>query len=269
MHALKIVAAIAVLLYGLVIVALYALQSRLIFFPGKLPPGFKFTASRNCQELFLPATDGERINALFFPNRGNSVILYFHGNAGNLGGWQFVGQDFLSTGYDFMIIDYRGYGKSSGKLSENGFYLDADAAYDYLIKKGFAPENILIYGRSIGSGVAVDLASRKPCQGLILESPYSSMEELATEKFPFFFPSLYLQYKFDNFGKINRVKSPVIFLHGLEDGLIPASHSRRLFESFKGKKKLIEVPGGSHNNLASFTAYVEFLKNFPAFFQAP
>jgi fermentation-respiration switch protein FrsA (DUF1100 family) len=269
MHALKMLAGIVIVLYVVVIVVLYTLQSRLIFFPGKLPPDFKFTARDDCQELFLPTRDGERINALFFPNRGNSVILYFHGNAGDLGGWQFVAQDFLSTGCNFLIIDYRGYGKSSGKISENGLYLDADAAYDYLIQKGFAPEDILIYGRSIGSGVAVDLASRKTCKGLILEAPYSSMGKLATEKFPFFFPSLYLQYKFDNLGKINRIKSPVIFLHGLQDNLIPPSHSRRLFETFNGKKKLIEVPGGSHNDLASFTAYVEFLKTFPAFFQAP
>lgn len=266
MHALKIVAALVVLLYCVVLAVLYALQSRLIFFPGKLSADFQFTCSGNCEEIFFKTSDGEVINALFFPNGGKRVILYFHGNAGDLSGWQFVAEDFLSTAYDFMIIDYRGYGKSSGELSETGFYLDADAAYDYLTKRGFAPENIVIYGRSIGSGVAVDLASRKTCQGLVLESAYSSMGKLAGEKFPYFFPSLYLKYRFDNISKINGVKCPVIFLHGSLDNLIPPSHSSRLFEKFTGKKKLIKVPRGGHNDLRAFHEYTEFLTDFTAFF---
>lgn len=147
------------------------------------------------------------------------------------------------------------------------FTLDAEAAYNYLIKEGFDPKNILIYGRSIGSGVAVDLASKKPCQGLILESAYSSMGKLANEKFPLFFPSLFLRYRFDSINKINQVKSPVIFLHGSGDTLIPPAHSRRLFGKFSGKKKLIIVAHGGHNDLNAFHEYASFLHDFPAFFR--
>jgi fermentation-respiration switch protein FrsA (DUF1100 family) len=248
-------------------VLLYAFQTRLIFYPGKLSPDFNFASDINGRELFINTADDERINGLFFPNTGKGVILYFHGNAGDLSGWQFVAQDFFSTGYNFLIIDYRGYGKSSGELSERGFYLDAEAAYNYLTKQGFDPKDIVIYGRSIGSGVAVDLASRKPCQGLILESAYSSMGKLANEKFPFFFPSLFLRYWFDSINKINKVKSPVIFLHGSGDTLIPPGHSRRLFEKFTGKKKLIMVQHGGHNDLNVFHEYASFLHDFPAFFR--
>lgn len=257
---LKSIAWIIVILYCLVIAVLYALQSRLIFYPGFLAEDFKFKLGNNDEELVLKTSDGEHISALFFRYNSPDVILYFHGNAGDLSGWQFVAEDFIPLGYNFLIIDYRGYGKSTGKLSEKGFYLDAQAAYDYLIKKGFAPENILIYGRSIGSGVAVDLASRQRCKGLILESPFSSLAKLANEKFPVFFPSLYLRYRFDNIGKINKVQSPVVFLHGSDDTLIPPGHSRRLFEHFRGKKKLVIVDRGSHNDLHAFHQYEQFLQ---------
>ena len=267
MQVLKIIAWIIVIGYGVIMVLLYTLQNRLIFYPGVLPPDFTFKLGADDEEITLKTADGERISALFFSNRSPDVILYFHGNAGDLSGWQFVAGDFTSLGYNCMIIDYRGYGKSTGKLSEKGMYLDADAAYQYLIGKGFTPTNILVYGRSIGSGAAVDLASKRPCKGLILESPFSSLSRLANEKFPLFFPSLLLKYRFDNIGKITQVKSPVIFLHGSDDTLIPYAHSKRLFEKFGGKKKLIIVDRGAHNDLHAFTQYEDFLKGvLPTFF---
>jgi hypothetical protein len=269
MNVLKSIAWTVVIIYVVVIILLYTLQSKLIFYPGVLARDFSFKLGPDDEEISLKTSDGEQISALFFPNKSHDVILYFHGNAGDLSGWQFVAEDFTALGYNFLIIDYRGYGKSTGKLSERGFYTDAEAAYQYLISNGFGPENILIYGRSIGSGVAVDLASRQPCKGLILESPFSSLSKLATEKFPLFFPSLFLKYRFDNVDKVNLVKSPVIFLHGSDDTLIPASHSHRLFEKFSGKKKLIIVDRGAHNDLHAFTQYEDFLKaELPAFFQS-
>jgi uncharacterized protein len=267
MSVLKVIAWIIVTFYCIILLLLYALQTRLIFYPGVLKADFKFRPDANSEETVLTTADGEHISALFFGNRSREVILYFHGNAGDLSGWQFVAEDFTAQGYSFMIIDYRGYGKSSGKLSEKGLYLDAEAAFDFLIKKGFDPAHILLYGRSIGSGVAVDLASKRTCKGLILEAPFISLTKLANEKFPLFFPSLLLKYKFESINKINRVKCPVIFLHGSDDTLIPPSHSAKLFEKFTGRKKLIIVDGGSHNDLNAFLQYEEFLKeDLPGFF---
>lgn len=267
MSILKTIAWIIVALYGVILILLYTLQSKLIFYPGVLDPTFRFKLGPNDTEVTLKTSDGEHISALFYSNKSTDVILYFHGNAGDLSGWQFVAEDFTGLGYNFFIIDYRGYGKSSGNVSEKGLYLDADAAWDYLVRRGFAPGNILVYGRSIGSGVAVDLAARKHCKGLVLESPYSSLGKLANEKFPLFFPSLLLKYRFDNLSKMANVKCPVIFLHGSDDTLIPASHSRKLFERFNGRKKLIVVDRGSHNDLHAFTEYEEFLRGvLPSFF---
>lgn len=267
MHAIKIIASVIVIFYGAVIVLLYTLQSKLIFYPGVLSPDFKFRLGMQDEEIFVKTEDGERINALFFKSERPDVILYFHGNAGDLSGWQFVSEDFTALGLNFMIIDYRGYGKSSGKISESGLYADGEAAYNLLIEKGFRPENILIYGRSIGCGIAVDVAAKNPCKGLILEAPFTSMSRLADEKLPFFFPSLFLKYRFNNLGKINRVKCPVIFLHGSADSLIPPKHSARLFDEFTGKKKMIVVEGGAHNDLHAFRQYEAFLgDDLPAFF---
>ena len=261
MSVVKSIAWIFVILYGLVIILFYTLQARLIFYPGRLDPDFKFRLEPTGEEVVLKTADGEQIHGLFFANQSADVILYFHGNAGDLGGWQFVADDFIALGYNFLIIDYRGYGKSSGKITEKGLYLDADAAFDFLLQKGFSPGDILVYGRSVGSGVAVDLAAKQSCKGLILESPFSSLSILANEKLPLFFPSLYLRFRFDNIGKMNRVKCPVIFLHGSDDTLIPPSHSAKLYEKFTGKKKMIIVDHGSHNDLHAFRQYDQFLKD--------
>lgn len=260
MQSLKILALVVIVLYIVVLVTLYVLQTRLIFYPGKLSQAFRFSSNGFGEEVVLETADSERISGLYFQGTRAEVILYFHGNAGDLSGWQFVAEDFTTSGYGVLIIDYRGYGKSSGTISEQGFYHDADAAYDFLIRrKKIQPDNIIIYGRSIGTGVAVELASKRHVKGLVLEAPYTSLGALANEKLPFFFPSLYMKYRFNNLGKINQVKSPVVFIHGTEDTLIPAAHSEKLFNTFKGKKEKIVVNGGSHNDLNDYPAYHKFV----------
>jgi fermentation-respiration switch protein FrsA (DUF1100 family) len=260
MNVIRIIAWTIIIFYALVIVLLYVLQTKLIFYPGKLGADHKFKLSHGAEEVMLKTADGESINGIFYKNKAREVILYFHGNAGDLSGWQYVAEDFTSHGYNFLIIDYRGYGKSSGEISEAGFYNDAAAAYDFLINKGFEPEQILVYGRSIGSGVAVDLAANRKCKGLVLESPFSSLSKLANEKLPFLFPSVFLRYRFDNVKKMNSVTCPVVFLHGSDDTLIPPAHSNRLYEAFAGKKSMIIVDRGAHNDLHAFRRYEDFLK---------
>jgi uncharacterized protein len=268
MKLLIVTAIVIIALYLMLIIVLYVLQARLIFYPAPLPGRFRFNLGNNGQECFLQTTDGERINALFFKGHRPEVILYFHGNAGNLSGWQFVAEDFTTPGYNLMIIDYRGYGKSTGSVSEHGLYNDAEAAYHFLLNdKGFKPSDIIIYGRSIGTGPAIQLASTYPCRGMVLEAPYVSLAKLANEKLPFLFPSFYLRFRFSNIQKINNVKNPVVFIHGDNDTLIPASHTEALYKKFTGPKKKVIVRGGSHNDLNSFPEYNAFLEGvLPSFF---
>lgn len=255
--------------YFAVIIVGCSLQTKLIFYPDKLSKDFKFELKKNQEVVFFKTKDGENVNALFYPGNKHDVILYFHGNAGDLSSWQFIAEDFNTIGYNFFIIDYRGYGKSSGTITEKGLYEDAEAAYQFLInEKGFPPNNIIIYGRSIGSGIAVELASRHETKGLILEAPYISLKKLVNQKVPFLFPSLFLNYHFDNIGKINSIKSPILFLHGTKDALIPLSHTNKLYEDFTGKKKKIVIQGGTHNDLNGFSEYHEaLLSTVPDLFQ--
>jgi uncharacterized protein len=138
-------------------------------------------------------------------------------------------------------------------------YNDAASALEYLLNRGFKREDIIIYGRSIGTGVAVDLASKENVGGLILEAPYTSLPDLADEKLPFLFPSLYIKFRFDNMKKIEKVHCPVIFVHGDVDTIIPHSHTQSLYEKFTGKKKLILITGGSHNDLNAFDQYTKLI----------
>ncbi|HYG18765.1 MAG TPA: alpha/beta hydrolase [Ohtaekwangia sp.] len=268
MQVLKVLAIIVIILYCVAIALLYFFQTRLIFFPGKLVSDYKFRLGLTGSEVFLTTKDGASINGIFYGGTRSEVILYFHGNAGDLSGWQFVAEDFTEHGYNILIIDYRGYGKSSGEISEDGFYRDADAAYDFLVReKDFNPRDIIVYGRSVGTGVAVDVASRLPLKGLVLESPYSSLGKLANEKLPFMFPSLYLSSSFDNLRKIASIRCPVIIIHGEKDTLVPVAHGKVLFDKIKSRKKMVLIPQGSHNDLNAFPEYDEFLRKvLPQFF---
>lgn len=256
------IAAFLVCAYLLAVLLAYLLQTKLLFYPAKLHSDFKFRADRSHEEVFLVTPDSEKINGLFFPASNDKVILYFHGNAGSLEEWQFVYRDFDSLGFNFFIIDYRGYGKSTGNISEAGFYKDAQAAYDFLLARGFTADNIVVYGRSIGSGVAVHLATHQQIAALILESPYISVEKLAIEKYRYLFPSLYLRYRFDNLSKIKAVKAPLLVIHGQRDGLIPFPHGQTLYNTFDGKKQLIAVKDGHHNDLSESPQFLPGILSF-------
>ncbi|AYB29728.1 alpha/beta hydrolase [Chryseolinea soli] len=251
-----------VLAYLLVVLLAFLLQKKLLFYPTRLPCDFKFRTDRRHEEVFLNTSDGEKIDGLFFSAPSDKVILCFHGNAGSLEDWQFVCDDFDSTGFNFFVVDYRGYGKSTGNISEAGFYKDAQAAYDFLLARGFEADHIVVYGRSIGSGVAVHLATHRQIAALILESPYISVEKLATEKYRYLFPTLYLRYHFDNLSRINAVKAPLLVIHGRRDDLIPFPHGQALYDAFDGKKQLIAVDGGHHNDLSRSPQFLPGILSF-------
>jgi len=248
------------IIYFAVLGLAYFFQEGVIFYPGKLQDDFVFELENGAEEVFIQTKDGERINGIYYPGSRPELVLYFHGNAGDLSNWQYVSQDFVRAGYHFFIIDYRGYGKSTGRIAESGLYNDARAAYNYVTAtKGFSPEQVIIYGRSIGTGIAIDLAGKVSSRGLILESPFTGLKNLARQKFSLILPSLILRFDFNNLAKINSVKSPVLFLHGSNDTLIPPSHSQQLFDSFDGKKEIVIVADGSHNDLSAFSAYQKLL----------
>ena len=239
---------------------MYFKQENMIFAPEALPPDFKFTFQERFEELNWPV-DGARINALHFrAAKPKGIVLYFHGNAGSLKNWGDVSPDFTRRDYDIVIPDYRGFGKSTGRIeSEKMLLQDAETAYAY-VKKNFPENQIILYGRSIGTGLAVHLARTNRPRMLILESPYFSLLDLAA-RYHSLFPrpllSLLVRYPMRTDLWIADVVCPVYLFHGEKDNVIPFSESERLSKLIRSEHQLITVPEGGHNNLEDFRQYRE------------
>lgn len=262
MNKYLIIVMVLVLIYLAVIMIVYTIQGSLMFHPTKLRKDYQFRSEFNFQEVFLSTSDHVEINGLFFNAKSEKVILYFHGNAGNLDSWSSVYNDLQPLGYNFFIIDYRGYGKSSGVISEEGLYIDAQTAYEYLLRENFKEENIIVYGRSLGTGIAVDLIEDKKVNSIILESPYTSFSGLVSEKAPYLFPSLYLKYELNSLKKIENINTPMLVIHGKRDELIPFEHGEKIYNNYKGKKVFLPIEGGTHNNLSEFSELTQGISTF-------
>jgi len=193
---------------------------------------------------YIPATGG----SFQYPGGGKPVVLFFHGNGGNIAHRLPTIQYFDELGADLFLIDYRGYGSSDGRPTEENMYADAGAAYRWLVEqKGKRADQIVIFGRSLGGAVAIDLATRVECAGLIVESSFSSAVDMGKTMFPYFPVGLLMRYKFDSIGKISRVSCPVLVTHSREDEIVPFWMGEALYTEARGLKKLYEF-AGNHNS---------------------
>ena len=240
----------------------YVAQEHIIFYPESLPPDFRYSFPYPFEEVTLPV-DGATMNALLFKAENKKgVILYFHGNAGNLEGWGEIAPEFTRRGYDIFIPDYRGFGKSTGKLkNEDMLHRDAERAYIYL-KERYPENQIILYGRSVGTGIAVHLAKSVKPRLLILETPFFSLLDTAKYHHPYMpnkLLKLILKYPLRTDLWISHVSCPVYLFHGTKDEIVPYSSSERLFPLINAEKRFVTIPGGGHNNLSDFKVYHEQL----------
>jgi hypothetical protein len=233
-------------------------QESLIFYPEILPPDYPFVFSEPFEEVTVPV-EAAALNALLFkaPNP-KGAVLYFHGNAGSLRTWGAVAGNFTSRGYDILIPDYRGFGKSTGNISdEKQMFDDGLAAYRLLTKTW--PENrIIVYGRSIGTGIATFVARSQKPRMLVLESPFLSLVDLASHHYPFLprpIISIFLRYPLRNDRWIGAVACPVYLFHGTKDDIIPFEHSAGLEALIRSPHRLIRIEEGGHNNLSDYGAF--------------
>ncbi|MFK7773210.1 MAG: alpha/beta hydrolase [Saprospiraceae bacterium] len=242
-------------LYLLICILLYFFQDRLIFFPQKLAVDHTFNFVGDFEEKFFQVDDKTMVHALhFFSKNPKGVILYFHGNAGALDDWGEVADDFVKMDYDVLISDFRGFGKSTGEMTEANFNQDAQMFYDFLLEKYDASE-IIIYGRSLGTGVAVDLASKNKAQQLILETPFANFADLAQNRFKIFPVKALLKFSFSNKDKIGKVDYPIHIFHGTNDEVIPYHHAKELESELKPTSTFTTIEFGSHNNISTFQEY--------------
>lgn len=249
---LKFILFFIVLIIGLIIFV-RIFEKQMIFYPIKYPAGEWDTTQLglSVEDCFFTTTDNTKLHGWFTPvNNSNKVLLWFHGNAGNITHRLDNIILFQKYGISTFIIDYRGYGKSRGQPSEQGLYLDAGAAYNFLVQeKGIKAENIIIFGRSLGGGVATQLALERDCAGLILESTMASVAAVARKVFPLLPSTAILQTRFDSIKKIRQIQVPVLIIHGTQDEILPYQQGQRLFEAANEPKFFYPVPGAGHNNL--------------------
>jgi uncharacterized protein len=250
--------------YALLIIVVYIIQERLIFRPEKLKPDFVYKYDIPFKELFIDAAPGVIINGLhFYAKDPLGLILYFHGNTRSIKGWAKYAKDFYRYHYDVVLVDYRGFGKSTGRKSEKEMLNDVQVVYDTLAVQ-YRENHLIVYGRSLGSGFAAKLASDNSPRYLILDSPYYNFTK-AVQRFIPVLPMRYvLRYRLGTDKWLGKVKCHTYIIHGSKDRLIPISQSQKLQQLNPRKITLITIEGGGHNNLPSFPEYHNFLRDILA-----
>ena len=214
----------------------------------------------------MDTSDGVKIHGWWVQHNGSrSVTLFLHGNAGNLTNRTPRIQEIVAAGSSVLMLDYRGDGKSSGRPSEQGLSRDSEAGYIYLLGKGYRPEQIILHGESLGTAVAIDLASRRPCAALILEAPFTSASDVAGTVVPFLGPLLVRN--FNSLPKIRWIRVPMLFIQGDRDEVIPLTLGQKLFAAAQGSKTFWIVPGAGHNDILK-TAGAEYRHRLRAFYQS-
>ena len=232
--------------------SLYYLANRALYFPTKVPQGsWEQQAELGATDVWLTTQDHVRLHAWWVPSDGSRLVtLFLHGNAGNLTNRAERVRAIVAAGSSILVLDYRGYGKSGGRPTEKGLYADSEAAYVYLLSLGYRWRQIIVHGESLGSAVAVDLAYRRPCAGLILEAPFTSAGDVAATVLPVLGPALVHGY--------NR--------QGDHDEIIPLRLGQALYAAAQAPKSFWIVEGAGHNNILEKAgpAYGQRLKSFYA-----
>jgi uncharacterized protein len=241
--------------------AVYLLQDFFIFKPEKLKADFQFKYDIPFRELNFDIEPGVRINGLhFFREQPKGLILYFHGNTRSIKGWARYAKDFYRYNYDVVLVDYRGFGKSTGKRNEKEMLQDVQFIYNAL-KKQYPEDHLIVYGRSLGSGFAAKLAADNDPRYLILDAPYYNFTRVIERFLPMLPIRYVLRYHLRTDQWIKKVDCPVYIIHGTSDFLIPIRHSEELMAINPRRVTLIRIKGGRHNNLPDFDEYHNFIRD--------
>jgi fermentation-respiration switch protein FrsA (DUF1100 family) len=234
-----------------------ALYVKRLFRPLKFPEGDWTTNHLEgvpAQDVYFAAPDGSKLHGMFFERiKSQYVILFSHGNSGNITGRLNLARLIVRSGASLMLYDYRGYGRSEGTPTLKGIIEDGIAAYDYLIReRGYKPSQIILYGESLGAGTASEIAAARPCAGIILQSGFTSLPEISEQHMPvtklyprFMYPTPLL----DNVQRMAMEKRPVLIIHGHKDQVVPFRHAQQIFERASEPKMFVELPDCSHSDI--------------------
>ncbi|MCG7994979.1 MAG: lysophospholipase [Candidatus Thiodiazotropha taylori] len=240
----------------------YLNQVNIIFPASRIDNDTVFNFTIDHQELYIDAPDGARLHGVLFKaKKPKGVILHFHGNAENMRSMQYAAEPFVDRNYSFLAMDYRSYGKSSGSLSEENLFADAALFLNHLKSSGWDSSEIILYGRSIGTGIAIQLASKSELRGMILYAPFYSLTALADYHFPLLPAELLLKFPMDSASYMSSVKQPVLILHGADDRIIPLDQAERLARI---TGNLVVLENGGHNDLYGHHRFWVEIDNFLA-----
>lgn len=235
-------------------ILLYALQDRILFHPVRFGSGYRYDFSLPHQDISIPVEAEDTLNLVRF-EKTNTVtrgaVLYFHGNKRNISWYAPYIPYFTRHGYEVYMIDYPGYGKSTGKLTEKKLYQWAALVYKLALKR-FPADSLIIYGRSMGTGIAAQLASVRDCKRLILETPYYDFPSVISEYLPVYPVRWMLHYQLPTHEFLDQVTAPVSIFHGTRDRVITFPNAIRLTPHLKPGDEFILVPGAHHNDLYKF-----------------
>jgi uncharacterized protein len=255
----------AVFIYTAVALYFFAVQTSMLYHPSPELEGTPSDIGLRFTNLKLKTPDRLDISAWYIPARNSrGVILYCHGNAGNISHRLPLIRLFNRMRLDVLIFDYRGFGQSSGSPSEEGTYIDAETAWDYLVNTlRIKPGKILLYGHSLGGAVATEMALRHKAGGLIIDSGFKSVAERAGEMFPIFPVDLMVRHRYASIEKIGNSRMPKLIIHSQMDELIPFEHGMALFKRAAGPKRFLKLKGGHDDGaLASGKLYIDTLDTF-------
>ncbi len=248
------------IVFLLFLVFIYLFQRNLIYFPAKEEPNRKNFDAEDMQVIKLTTSDRLNLNAWYKPSRINKpTILYFHGNAGHIGYRMYLAREFISQGFGVLLLDYRGYGGNPGSPTEDGLYRDGRAAKHFLQAQNIQNHHIIFYGESLGTGVAIKLASEFSVCAVILQSPYTSLTALARYHYPWIFIPPKDQY--NSLGLIKKINSPILFLHGKQDEIVPYDQGLALYNNANKPKEWVEFTNKGHANLWDIE-FVETINGF-------
>jgi len=252
--------------------AVWVLQPKLLYFPERSHDATPEDAGLSYESVFFKTTDGVKIHGWYVPSaQPRGAVPFCHGNAGNISHRLFFIDLLNRMGMSTLIFDYRGYGWSEGKPTEEGTYRDAEAAWDYLVTdKKFKPGEIVILGRSMGGAIAARTARERKPAALIVESTFTSVKDIGAEVYPFLPVRWLSRYDYDAFGFLKGVACPVLIIHSPQDEIIPIHHGRKLFDAANPPKEFLEIKG-SHNEGAVFSGriYTEGIDSFIARYVKP
>lgn len=257
-----------VTVYLAICAALFLLQRQILYKPAREQVAPHHYGLYEMEELELTAKDGTKVKAWYKPApKGRLTMIYFHGNAGNLSDRREKLQQFMQRGIGLLALSYRGYGDSEGTPTEQGIYQDARAAIEYAQSQGLMNDQLFIYGESLGSGVAVQMASEQQFRAMILEAPYTSITNTGYERYPLFPIKWLLKDHFDSIGKIKNVRTPVMIFHGYRDIVMPIHHGRRMLDAANEPKeaRFFDHVGHTDFDLEEITQIaVEFAERAPS-----